>query len=352
MRLEFINRVKIDEILGKNIVTNEGSVLLRSGVKLTHEYIIKLKELGVFYIYVEDSRLEDVSIEDERLSDLKELTMKNMSNIMKNVTEGDALGTKSSLSVVEDLVNYIIEMGDVNKSLYDIQTFDNYTYLHSIDTGIMSIFLGISMNLNERELKELSIGAILHDIGKTKIDRNIITKPGKLTTEEFEEIKNHPIYGKEILEQNFNMTNRVLNAVEHHHERVDGSGYPYGLTKNQISKFAKIIGICDVYDSVSNDRCYRKKFNPSDAYELILAGSGSSFDEEVVRNFKRTFSVFPLGVCLKLSNGVEGYVIKQNRNFPDRPIIRVLYESETRLPIKFYEIDLLKHSNVIVESIM
>ncbi len=122
--------------------------------------------------------------------------MKNMTKIMKNVTEGDKKGTKDSLSVVEDLVNYIIEMGDVNKSLYDIQTYDNYTYLHSIDTGIMAIFLGISMNLKESELKELSIGAILHDIGKTKIDKDIITKPGKLTDEEFEEIKKHPTIWK------------------------------------------------------------------------------------------------------------------------------------------------------------
>ena len=148
------------------------------------------------------------------------------------------------------------------------------------------------------------------------------------------------------------MSSRILKAVEHHHERVDGNGYPYGLTKNQISKFAKIIGICDVYDSVSNDRCYRKKFNPSDADELILADCGNAFDEDIVKSFKKTFSVFPLGVYLKLSNGVEGYVIKQNKNFPDRPIIRVLYESETRAPIKFYEIDLLECRNVVVKSVI
>lgn len=352
MRLEFINKVKVGEILGKNILTNDGSVLLRTGVKFTETYIEKLKDLGVFYVYVEDARLDDVSIEDEKLSKLKSIAMKNMSKIMKNVTEGNKKGTKNSLAVVEDLVNHIVSIGDVNKSLYDVQTFDNYTYIHSIDTGIMAIFLGISMKLNESELKELSIGAILHDIGKTKIDKDIITKPGKLTTEEFEEIKQHPIYGKEILEKNFSMSNKILKAVEHHHERVDGNGYPYGLTKNQISKFAKIIGVCDVYDAASNDRCYRKKFNPSDAYELILAGCGNAFDEEIVQNFKKTFSVFPLGVCLKLSNGVEGYVIKQNKNFPDRPVIRVLYEKETREPIKFYEIDLLKCNNIAVQSII
>ncbi|MBU3143435.1 HD-GYP domain-containing protein [Clostridium sp. CF012] len=352
MRLEFINRVKVDEILGRNIFTNDGSILLRTGVKLTEQYIEKLKDLGVFYVYVEDARLDDISIEDEKLSDLKAITMKNMSKIMKNVTAGNKKGTKDSLAVVEDLVNYIIEMGDVNKSLYDIQTYDNYTYLHSIDTGIMAIFLGMSMNLKESELKELSIGAILHDIGKTQISKDIITKPGKLTAEEFEEIKKHPTYGRNILEQNFSMSTEVLKAVEHHHERVDGNGYPFGLVSNEISKFAKIICICDAYDAVSNDRTYREKFNPSDAYELILAGCGNAFEEEVVQKFKETFSVFPLGVCLRLSNGIEGYVIKQNKNFPDRPVLRVLYEAETRKPIKFYEIDLLQYQNIVVKSII
>jgi putative nucleotidyltransferase with HDIG domain len=278
--------------------------------------------------------------------------MKNMSTIMKNVTLGDRKGTKDSLAIVEDLVNHIIELGDVNKSLYDIQTYDNYTYLHSIDTGIMAIFLGISMDLNECELKELSIGAILHDIGKTKIHNDIITKPGKLTLSEFEQIKQHPTYGRNMLEKNFSITSEVLKAVEQHHERVDGFGYPNGLSKNQISKFAKIICVCDVYDAVSNDRSYREKFNPIDAYELILAGSGNAFDEEVVKNFKQTFSVFPLGVCLMLSNGVEGYVIRQNKNFPDRPVIRVLYEGKTRIPIKFYEIDLLLYNNIVVQAII
>jgi HD-GYP domain-containing protein (c-di-GMP phosphodiesterase class II) len=352
MRLEFINRVRADEVLGRNIFTEDGNILLRAGVKLTDKYISKLKELGVFYVYVEDERLDDISVEDEKLSDLKAVTMKNMANIMKNVTAGDKKGTKDSLAVVEELVDHIIQMGDVNKSLYDIQTYDNYTYLHSIDTGIMATFLGLSMNLKESELKELSIGAILHDIGKTKIDSDIITKPGKLTEEEFQEIRQHPTYGKNILEKNFSISSEILKAVEHHHERVDGNGYPYGLKLHQISKFAKIISVCDVYDAVSNDRSYRQKFNPIDAYELILAGCGNAFDEEIVKNFKKTFSVFPLGVCLKLSNGVEGYVIKQNKNFPDRPVVRVLYESETRKPIKFYEIDLLQCHNLVVNAII
>jgi putative nucleotidyltransferase with HDIG domain len=352
MRLEFIDKVKVDEILGKNIFTNDGNILLKAGVSLTSNYLKKLKELGVFYIYIDDKRLEDVYVEDTALEVIKQQAIKNISTIVKNINNGHREKTKKSIDLVEDMVDHIIELGDVNKSLYDIKTYDNYTYVHCIDTGIMATFLGLAMNCKEMELKDLAVGAILHDIGKTKVSRKIICKEGKLTDDEFREIKRHPIYGKEMLEKEYSISHKAIKAIEQHHERIDGKGYPYGLKDKEISKFGKIISVCDVYDAVSNDRTYRKKFTPNEAYELIMAGAGRSFDMEVINNFKRTFAVYPLGSCIKLSNKVEGYVIKQNSNYPDRPIIRVLYDSESREPIPFYEIDLLQNINLTVESIV
>lgn len=352
MRLEFIDRVKENDILGKSILTNEGNVLLRSGVKLTNQYIKNLRKLGVLYVYIEDDRLDDIDIEDERLCSLKQQTMKNMNKIIKNLNNANKKEAKNSLRIVENLVEYIIESGDINKSLYDIKTYDNYTYVHCIDTGIMATFLGESMGFDLDELIELGKGAILHDIGKIKIPSKIINKKGKLTKEEFLEIKNHPIYGKEILVKNMYISDVVIDAVEQHHEKIDGSGYPYSLKGNQISKFGKVVCICDVYDAVSNDRSYRKKFSPNEAYELILGGSGSMFDEKIVMKFKETFVIYPLGSCVRLSNEVEGYVVRQNKGFPDRPVIRVLYDSETREPIQFYEIDLLERLDIVIESIV
>lgn len=352
MRLEFIDRVKENDILGKSILTNEGNVLLRSGVKLTNQYIKNLRKLGVLYVYIEDDRLDDIDIEDERLCSLKQQTMKNMNKIIKNLNNANKKEAKNSLRIVENLVEYIIESGDINKSLYDIKTYDNYTYVHCIDTGIMATFLGEGMGFDLDELIELGKGAILHDIGKIKIPSKIINKKGKLTEEEFLEIKNHPIYGKEILVKNMYISDVVIDAVEQHHEKIDGSGYPYGLKGNQISKFGKVVCICDVYDAVSNDRSYRKKFSPNEAYELILGGSGSMFDEKIVMKFKETFAIYPLGSCVRLSNEVEGYVVRQNKGFPDRPVIRVLYDSETREPIQFYEIDLLERLDIVIESIV
>lgn len=351
MRLEFINRVKPGDVLGRNIFSEKGQVLLKSGIKLTQVYINRLRNLGVLYVYVEDARLEDVVVEDEKLMKLKQTTMKSMVNITKNIHDFNGRKLKDSFSEVEEMVNYIINMGDVNKSLYDIKTYDNYTYVHSLDTCIMTAFLGMSSGLNESELKEISIGAILHDIGKIKIPNNIINKKGKLTDKEFEEIKKHPIYGKEMLVKNLAIPNNIIKIVEQHHERIDGNGYPYGLKGNQICKNAKIVCICDVYDAVTNDRCYRKKFTPNDAYELILSGSGVMFDEELVRNFKNTFAIYPLGCRVKLSNGETGYVIRQNRGLPDRPVVRIFYDSLDKNNNSYYEMDLLNNPNIVIECV-
>lgn len=171
---------------------------------------------------------------------------------------------------------------------------------------------------------------------------------------EFSEIKKHTIYGGQMLRKNIAMPDSVISIVEQHHERVDGKGYPYGLVNSQISKFAKVVCVCDVYDAVSNDRCYRKKFNPNDAYELILAGSGYSFDPVMVVNFKNTFAIYPLGCCVKLSNGIEGYIIKQNSGFPDRPVLRILENADTdsKSLSGFYEIDLLKTPNITIMNVV
>jgi len=352
MRLEFINRIKENDILGKSILSSDGKVLLKKGVILTTTYIRKLKEIGVFYAYVEDERLSDINLEDEKLNELKQLTMKSIATIMRNINKCNSKEFNKSLESVERLVSYVIDLKDINKSLCDIKTYDNYTYMHSLHTCVMSCFLGLANSVTKDQLKNLCIGAALHDIGKTKVPIKILNKKGKLTEDEFEEIKRHTIYGGQIIKKNKFIHSAVIDIVEQHHEKVNGKGYPYGLGEKDISPYAKIVSICDVYDAVSSDRCYRTKFNPNDAYELILSEAGTSFDKNLVSKFKNTFSIYPLGCCVRLSSGEEGYVIKQSQGFPDRPTIRVLYDSVTKRPITFYEIDLLKNSNITIKSIV
>ncbi|MEG0308722.1 MAG: HD-GYP domain-containing protein [Clostridium sp.] len=352
MRLEYINTVKEDDVLAKHVYGEDGRILLKAGVKLNSVYIKRLNELSVYCVYLEDDRLDDIEVEDEKLTVVKQETMKSLKNISRGITCISGKVGDEYLNNIDQLVELIMEVGDVNKCLCDIRTHDNYTFLHSINTGIMSVFFGINLGMKKWAISELGISGMLHDVGKLKVPAAIINKGGKLTEEEFTVVKQHPIYGGDILKKNFRISCDAIAGVEQHHEKIDGRGYPYGLKGNQISRFGKIVGICDVYDAVTSNRSYRNKFEPNEAYELILSGCGTQFDEDLVRIFKDTFAVYALGSCVKLSNGVEGYIIKQNRGFPDRPIIRVLYDHLTREPVRFYEINLLEKINLTVQSVI
>jgi len=352
MRLEFIDRVKENEVLGRDIYTEDGNRLLKAGITLTSGYIEKLKLQGVYYIYINDDRLEDISYADSKLDEIKGYVIKDISNIIKNISANEIHETKKRLGYVKELVDHIVENGDVNKCLYDIKTHDNYTYIHSLDTTIITCFLGMSMNIDGEELKELAIASSLHDIGKTKIPKYVLNRVEAWSREERDAIKNHCIYGKEILEEIGGFSDKTIRGVLEHHERVDGLGYPFGLKGNEISKFAKIITLSNAYDAVVNCKISKERCSLTDAYEYVLSGADSRFDMELVQRFKETFSIFPLGSCLRLSDGIEGYVVRQNKSFPDRPVIRVLYDNITKAPIPFYEIDLVKVKNVVVESIV
>lgn len=353
MKLELVYRVNPGAILGKSILTFDGRILLKEGTKLTRLYINKIKEMGVFYIYLLDEELSDVEVNDDSLVALKQNAMGCVSNIMKNTPM--MKNRKTALEVIktiEELINYISENGDINKSLYEIQTHSNQRYIHSMEVCIRSIFLGQALGLKKEQLNELGIAAILHDIGMTRISPKVLEKHGNYTPEEQLLIKEHPTKGYEILKENVRMPDAVLNAVLQHHERIDGTGYPYGLKSPQITKYAKIIAVCDMYDLITNNDNYKKTFRPHDAYELIIGGSSCIFDETVVRAFKKIFSVYPLGCCVQLSNGIEAYVVKQNENFPDRPILRVIYDKDTKEPIAPYEINLIKDINVVIKCII
>ncbi|KGN02510.1 HD family phosphohydrolase [Clostridium novyi A str. 4570] len=351
MRLEFIENLKGCEILAKDILSSTGEILLKTGVKIENFMIPKLKRYGVFMVYIKDNRFSDVIEEDNVLTELKQTTLEIMPNLFNELLEGDTRVLSKSMYKMDNLIEQIINQNSINISLYEVKTYDNYTYIHCVDTGIMSVYLGACLNLDTSKIKELGISAMLHDIGKIKVPNEIINKHGTLTDEEFDEIKKHPIYGRDILTRTNLFSEDIIRGVAEHHERIDGKGYPYGLKGEEISTYGKIITVSDVFTAVSANRSYREKFDPNEAYEFILAGMGTKFDKEVINKFKENFAIYPLGCGVKLSNGVQGYVIKQNKNFPDRPIIRVVYDIYTNEPVQPYDIDLMKNMSLTIKSV-
>lgn len=346
MKLVFVKDLVTDSIVAKNVLTSHGKILVEAGSRLTRTDINLLKCNYIMFIYIEDELLADVKT-DEVLDKLKEKSIQEMPRIFNKIVSGNYIESKEAFKNVENLVDHIISEGNVNINLFEVKTFDDYTYIHSVDTCIMATFLGITLGYKGEKLKKLSIAAVLHDIGKTKIKLEIINKKAPLTNYEYEEMKKHTLYGKEILNNMDIFSDEIVNGVVQHHERFDGNGYPFKLKGKQISEFGRIISICDVFTAVSANRSYRQRFDPREAYELILSGAGTMFDKDIVQEFRNTFFVYPVGCHVVLSNNLDGYVVRQNRFFPDRPVIRIIDSKKLN-----YEINLIDKPSVTILDII
>ncbi len=184
--------------------------------------------------------------------------------------------------------------------------------------------MGVALDLNRNDLNNLGMGAILHDIGKVFIDKKCLNKKGRLTDEEFAEMKKHPIEGYRYIRANFNIPVQASMGVLQHHEKYDGTGYPVQKAGDDISLFGRIIAIADVYDAITSDRPYRKGILPSKAMEYIMGGAGYHFDFELVSIFVKKVAAYPLGTCVKLSNGLMGIVVENFADTSMRPKIRVI----------------------------
>ena len=352
MRLVSIERVKSGDVLGQSILGIDGCLMLREGVTLTENYIDKLIGIGIIYIYIKDSNLEDIKPEAPEFVEFKSEVVKSLSRVFSKLQYSDSICIKNTLGVITELIEYLIDNKEVDSSyLLELKTFDNYTYIHSLNTCVLALFFGIQMSYSRSMLIDLGMGALLHDIGKTRIPIEILNKDGKLTDEEFNIIKRHPELGYKMMENIKEINNRSRAIVLEHHERIDGKGYPFGLTGDNIHKFSKITCISDVYDAIVSDRVYRRGFPANEAYEFVLGGVGSFFDLELVNVFKNNFSIYPLGACIKLSNGLEGFVVGHNKGFPDRPLVRILY-NEMGTKITPNEINLVNKLDICVSYII
>ena len=347
MEIVLTRNLKVGDILGADLKDAYDTVLLKKGTELNKQYILAIKSAGVFYVILKEHN-KAISDNHKQLNLIKETMTKVIPKFFDAIFNQDFNKIEEELYIVDDMVKYIVETGEINTSIFDLKEYDDYTYVHCVNTSIMATFLGIQLDLKPEELSSLALGAILHDIGKMKLPINILNKKEKLTTEEFNEIKNHSING-EILLKNAGITDEiVLDIVLQHHERIDGNGYPYGISGDEISKYAKIVSVCDVFTALSANRSYRVRFNPNDAYEFILTKYNIMFDISIVHIFKETFAIYPRGCKIRLSNGIEGSVVTQNKGFPDRPIINVYYDGCLKRAVKHYELNLLNYINLTI----
>lgn len=235
--------------------------------------------------------------------------------------------------------------------LNDMLITDHYLYQHSVNVCIYTTMLGIAHGYDREDLLSLSMGSLLHDIGKTKVSPEILLKPGKLTVEEFDEIKKHPEHGFQILKEEPGISLRVAHCAFQHHERNNGSGYPRGIEGNEIHEFAKWISVADTYDAITSHRVYRSGKLPHEALEVLYTGAGSLYDTDKLILFRDKIAIYPIGTEVRLNTGVAGVIADLNKLLPSRPIVRILQnEGGESLTIP-YEVDLSKNLSMTITEI-
>lgn len=326
MRFISIYCLRDGMILGRNLYGKSEKLLLSQGQVLRKSYIEHIRELGYNGVYIEDGLSEDVEIKavvNEELRMTAVTTVQNAFISTQNQNNIDR-AMEDSCTVVQHLVSEILNNSHAMVNIVDMKVFDDYTFYHSVNVAILSLLVGVSMGLTQSDLYRLGLGALLHDIGKVFVGQKIVDKPGQLTKEEMAKMQKHPTLGYEFLRDHSDLPVTAYVGALQHHERYDGSGYPAGLKGNEISKFARIIAVADVYDALNSDRPYRRAILPSNAMEYIMGGSGTYFDPRCVEVFTRKVAAFPLGTIVSLSNGMRAIVVD---NFSDccmRPSVRLL----------------------------
>ncbi|GHS88364.1 hypothetical protein FACS189487_06460 [Campylobacterota bacterium] len=170
-------------------------------------------------------------------------------------------------------------------SLIKVSNYDYYTYTHCVNVAVYSVGLGKEIGLSERELKQVGAGAIMHDLGKAKVDLSIVNKPGKLTNDEFAQMKAHPTFGYDTLIDQFETDEVILTCVRHHHEKINGAGYPDGIAGGAISIYARITAIADIFDALSTKRSYKPALSTFDALNLMKTKMDKELDQKLLHKF-------------------------------------------------------------------
>ncbi len=268
---------------------------------------------------------------------------KFLENSFQNlINKTEVLDSGALLEQISSLYTDHLTSLSVFDMLHNMRQIDDTTYAHSINVAIISRMMGKWLSFSDEDLEILTLAGLLHDIGKCKVDPDILSKPDTLTPAEFRQVKQHPRYGMEIL-ADFNLDERVRSAVLMHHERCDGSGYPSGLKGNAIADFAKIIAIADVYDAMTCNRCYRKGICPFEVIATFERKGFERYESAYLLPFLTNIINTYIGNTVLLNDGSSGKIILINKQYLSRPVIST--------PAEKY-LDLSRHPELYIQAII
>ncbi len=255
---------------------------------------------------------------------------------------GKAVDTGGAQKLVEEITDSVARNPGALISLARLKTADDYTYMHSVAVCAMMVALAKQLKLDEEQTRLAGLAGLMHDLGKAMMPMEILNKPGKLTPAEFDIVKQHPREGHRLLLTGENVDPAVLDVCLHHHEKTDGSGYPMGLKDAEISLFAKMGAVCDVYDAITSNRPYKAGWDPAESLRRMAEWAKGHFDIQVFQAFVKSLGIYPIGSLVQLSSGRLGVVVEQTGKSLTTPTVKVFFSTKSNMRIIPELIDLAR----------
>jgi len=342
MRRVGLDFLQGNELLARAIFDKEGRVLLREGIVLKITFIKKLQGLGITQVYIYDEISQEIEINDVVSEETRQGCKKAIATTMQQFIRSEDVSLQGITTSAQKVIDDILTQKEVMVNLVDIRSKEDVLFSHSVNVCILAVMTGVNMGYNMANLKELAMGALLHDIGMVEIMKETIRGTGKLEVDK-ERYKEHPKRGYDILNKQAISSFTKVIALNHH-EQCDGAGFPLGLKFTEIHEMVRIVSICSAFDDIMYDTKYLYDVPAYHAIEFLEA-STNIFDANIVQKFVANVCMYSSGSRVKLSNGEMGIVVKQNKGFSSRPVVRFLGNE------KKADIDLSKNLTVFIEEI-
>lgn len=342
MRYIDIDSVEPGQILGRSIFSSNGSVLLAEDVQLTVYMINTLKRVGVTMLYIKDEKFEDIEIEEVVSEETKRAVVTRMTETFEQIRSGKDFHTRNLSVSIDRLLEEIFMNQDVLVQLTDIRTDDNNQFIHAMNVCMMSVLVGMNCGFNQQQLKELAIGALMHDVGKIGMEGE----------EEPDSKRHHTWRGFEIIKNKPEFSLLSAHVALQHHERVDGKGIPRQIEGENIHPYARIVAVANAFDNMVAKRPGHTPLMPHEACEKLMAMVGTELDREYVIQFLKIVSVYPTGITVQLTTRETGVIVGQHRGLPSRPIVRIVDVDRETNHMDVKEVDLAKHPTVFIEKVL
>ena len=252
---------------------------------------------------------------------------------------GRAIDAESFMPLVQEISDSVFRNPGAMVSLARLKTQDDYTYMHSVAVCALMVALGRELGFDEEQCRVAGTAGLLHDVGKALMPLDILNKPGKLTDDEFDVMRSHPVRGHELLQEARGADPSTMDVCLHHHERFDGGGYPHKLPNDRLNQLVRMGSICDVYDAITSNRPYKNGWDPADSIGKMASWKGQ-FDPVVFATFVKSVGIYPTGSLVRLRSERLAVVIEQNPAALTAPVVRVFYSLKSSMPVSLQRLDL------------